>query len=348
MSEAGYGSDYEDEYSSLSSDAISLSSEDICSMLLEFRDDVLRMDNVLSDHDYGVPADVPGVAAPAAIASDTLKAESIKKIINDSIRKLENLPANLKSKVWTAEHLLMKSTHSTRIYTVNNKPDVAELLFAAVPPEPLKEIKKKGKRAPLPEPPEDGSIPKEPKRQRTDNRFMRLDQTFKGQRVAEEYKAKLVELLNACLRPEELAEDVWLGNPKYSYYTLDETGGQVLTYIKYLSEVLKELVRRMHEAKKNCVMEKYPYEGDGLTLNEFIEKDPQFAKRFPVGNRDGLGQMIQRDIRNHGDVVMDKEEFKKRHFKKKHDYTQKYFVVYRPEELDTVRTCLIDRINDKR
>jgi hypothetical protein len=279
--------------------------------------------------------------------------ETLQREVENSIRKLQDLPDELKSKVWTAENLLKKTKSTDRIYTKDNDPDVLKVLFALVPAERLKDIKKKGPQKKTPEVKEDGQPVQ--KKRKVDIRgtidCMRMDQSFKGVEEKNSHENRLLEMVNACLRPEEVEKKVWLGNPAFSYSTLHENGGQINFGILFMSLVFKELLRQSHEKNKNSLMAgPNAYVGEeGMTLHEVIVSSPQLADRFPIGKRGDLGQMVQWDIRHpHGGVVMTKEEFNHRHYKKKHDYSEHYFMVYRPEELATVHKCLTEKLNDER
>jgi hypothetical protein len=264
--------------------------------------------------------------------------------IDTSLHNIEGFRAELKSKVWRPEDLcrgieikriripIPKITNSDAINVVY-KSDAIEVVSGIIPIPKVKLLKKAGKR---------NQTPVEDQTE-----LMYIDQSFKGEEETNIHRERFVKLFNACLRPEEFEEKVFKKS-KFSYSTLDENVGQINYCIKFMTEVFKKLLRRINERRKNSVMDgpNAYVGGEGLTLHEIITSRPESNQRFPIGlKRIGLGHDVQWDIFHHGGVDMTEEEFNERHYKKKHDYSENYFMVYRPEEVDTVYKCLTDKLN---
>lgn len=277
--------------------------------------------------------------------------------ISEEIReKIGNLSPTLKEKEWKKDDIFMpettnndKSTKNNRIYTKYKK-EVQDITFGLFPEHTFEKKEKEKEKVWLTleeagvgekRKSSDDSDCSNPIQHLPKRRRFRFDQCFKSETEMEVYKDRVVELLNACFRPKELHEKVWIGNPAFDRQILRENGGHISKLIYYLTLALaKERICINNEHNDEVDMN-YPYSGEGKTLHELLTDghlSMEVTERFPIGQRGGLAKVIQMAILTSCNIT--KEEFKCRHKKKKHDHSCNYMVVYRPEEFSIIDACI--------
>lgn len=168
----------------------------------------------------------------------------------------------------------------------------------------------------------------------------RLSEVFQDAPTVAKYKRRIVELVKAYCDPASLEEDVWMANPRFSD---PATRGDIRKLVYHLTSELKRIRKAKHE-KARDLLDNYL----GMTLHEIIIGTKEYASRpeVAIGRRGNLGKIIQDAILDK--FKIDKETFKQRHYKKKEDYSENYFIVYRTakegesevSECDVARTCL--------
>lgn len=249
---------------------------------------------------------------------DLLSTKTDEEIVDSIIAKFKMLPAEVRAKVWTEDEVFRSNeTEKGRLFIEPGKgKNVVADVTTSIFNDTMKELETKSKKR------------------------KRWSERFDGERHATKFKTIVVDLINACCRPEE-TNKLWLGDPTIKIELLDEKSGQIHMIIKYFILTLLELKKRAHDAH-NSTVEKY--EG-GKTLHEFIEEGPDlWVQKFPIGKRGQLGGEIQKEIMRRKSIS--KDEFKSIHMKKKLDHSvATYACIYRPDEFIIMTVVIKEAIN---
>jgi hypothetical protein len=263
----------------------------------------------------------------------------------------EALPPHLKFKIWTQDDLFKEGEHGRiRIeYYEDDDSEVASLMSIFSKPP----IRKSRKDGPLDESNQiiETQITgiKRNRQSKSYRKRIRWDQKFDNE-GKNKYKTRIVELVNACCRPGDLEESVWLADPyfriKHDQYTDDSKMGSLCSLVRYLTYTLIDIRRDIHE-KARMRLDNY----EGMTLHEIITTSNSYKDNSKVAvgfMRGSLGKVIQDKIL--ATFNIDKETFKANHYKRQENYSENYFVVYRTAkqgesdvtECDLVRAVLND------
>mmetsp|Transcript_20183 Transcript_20183/g.37459 ORF Transcript_20183/g.37459 Transcript_20183/m.37459 type:complete len:315 (+) Transcript_20183:36-980(+) len=252
-----------------------------------------------------------------SIGDDDLSSNKSDEVIVESIiRKFHQLPKEVKKKVWTEDEVFRSNiAEKDRLFIEPGKDDEVAKVTTNIFNDTTKKLETQSKKR------------------------KRWSERFDGECHAAKSKKIVVDLINACCRPE--STKLWLGDPTLDIELLNEKKGQIHSIIKYFKLTLLELKKRAHDRHNSTVEQ---YEG-GKTLHEFIEEGPEsdlWLQKFPIGCRGQLGLEIQKEILKRKSVS--KNEFNSFHKKKKLEHSvDTYACIYRPDEFE-IMTEVIKRL----
>lgn len=260
--------------------------------------------------------------------------------------EFEKLPPHLKTKTWTQEELF-KEGDAGRIYIEykeGDDNDVASLM--SIFSKPPTRTRKSGDEMTDQHDTEQVTGNKRKRKHSTTRKRIRWDQKFDDESKFK-YKTRIVELINACCRPGDLQENVWLADP---YYRINLCQLKDVEKMRSLSSLVWCLTFTLMDFRedihKKAKIQLGSYEG--MTLHEIITSTNSYKDnpKVEVGRRSSLGVLIQDAILVKFGI--DKETFKTSHYKRKEHHSENYFIVYRMvkqegsdvSECDVVRAVL--------